>query len=736
MELKVCFPKAKAILTPLILVGWFLTMTSHSIGQQKIIDSLLQEESRLLDRRDSSAARLYIELARAHQQVKATGGLQYAEKAIMLSEEMGREDLLTSATAVKGTLHLILRQYNDAYRQFSKAFTISQRRDDTRGMANALNNMGLVSYSLTDYSRALENFLQSLKFNEKIHNAYGLALNYGNIGNIYNALQEYNQAIQNYEKAQAYAKTAGNDQYRDALLNNLGNSYTQLGKFEKALQYKLESLALARITSNSQRIATSLGNVGNVYIKLQEYRKALSYHTEGLALNEGLSDKKLNAAGWYGLGDAYAGLQKADSAFFFFRKAYRQALELNDAQLQANCMEKLSTLYRQQLQMDSAYVAYKRFVDLQTTLENGKKLREITQLTLKHQFSRKEDSLVTVQLRIDNQLKEKSLLAAKQQQELERRQAQLLLAEKQRQIKHLAWLQSQANLRTEQANRKVNEKQIGLLAKEKEVQQTRIQLQSADLAIKEAAIHRQQILAYFYITGIALLLLLAFFIFRNYRNQKRSNLVIERERQKSDGLLLNILPAEVATELKEYGSAQARYYNEVSVIFTDFVGFTRVAESMSPQELVAELNQCFSAFDNIVSRYGIEKIKTIGDAYMAVSGLPTERHDHAALAVAAAREFLNYIRDSQKSSASPFDIRIGIHTGPVVAGIVGQQKFAYDIWGDTVNIASRMESSGLPGAINISGETYQRIFSEVQCSYRGKIDAKNKGQLDMYLVDV
>ncbi len=727
--------KTNLSLSTSVFVACFFLLPSLLICQQKLVDSLLREEVKIGGRRDSSANLLYIELARAHQQVKAQRGLEYANKACLLAEELDREDLLASATAVRGTLHLILRQYNEAYSEFSKAYHISQRRKDDKAMANALNNLGLVSYSLADYSRALENFFQSITYNAKIHNTYGLALHYGNIGNIYNALQEYNQAITNYEKAQQYAAAAGNDQYRDALLNNLGNSFTQLRQFEKALQYKLESLTLARRAGNKQRIATSLGNVGNVYLRMGEFSKAIDYHRQALDLTVELADRKLTAAGWFGVGDAFAGQGNIDSAFHYLKKSYRQAVELNDVHLQANCMEKLSNLYRDQVRMDSAYSAYKRFIDLQTTLENGKKLREITQLTLRYQFARKEDSLVTVQLRIDNQLKEKSLLAARQQQELERRQAQLLLAEKQQQIKHLAWLKSQANLRTEQANRKVKEKQITLLAKEKEVQNTRIQLQSADLVIKEAAIHRQQILAYFYITGIALLLLLAFFIFRNYRNQKRSNIVIERERQKSDGLLLNILPAEVATELKESGYAQARYYNDVSVIFTDFVGFTRVAETMTPQQLVAELNRCFSEFDRIVSQYGIEKIKTIGDAYMAVAGLPTERQDHAAVAVAAAQDFLRYIRESQKSSVSSFDIRIGIHSGPVVAGIVGQQKFAYDVWGDTVNIASRMESSGVPGAINISGTTYQYISSGVACSYRGKIDAKNKGQMDMYLVD-
>lgn len=211
------------------------------------------------------------------------------------------------------------------------------------------------------------------------------------------------------------------------------------------------------------------------------------------------------------------------------------------------------------------------------------------------------------------------------------------------------------------------------------------------------------------------------------------------EKKKSDELLLNILPEEVAEELKAKGTADAKQFDDVTVMFTDFKGFTQISERLSPSELVAEIHTCFKEFDNIIGKHNIEKIKTIGDAYMCAGGLPVANTTNATDVVQAALEIqkfmLGHLQLRKGEGKEVFEIRIGIHTGPVVAGIVGVKKFAYDIWGDTVNIASRMESSGEAGKVNISGSTYELVKDKFKCEYRGKIEAKNKGQIDMYFVE-
>lgn len=217
------------------------------------------------------------------------------------------------------------------------------------------------------------------------------------------------------------------------------------------------------------------------------------------------------------------------------------------------------------------------------------------------------------------------------------------------------------------------------------------------------------------------------------------NQLIREEKQRSEELLLNILPFTIAEELKKNGVAEARQYESVSVLFTDFVNFTKIAETMSPQQLVCDLDYCFKQFDTIIQRNGLEKIKTIGDAYMCASGLPTPQYDHAQRIVRAAlamQDFLNDWKAERIARNEPFfEARIGIHTGNLVAGVVGSKKFAYDIWGDTVNLAARIESAGVAGRVNISAETYRLVNTDFDCTPRGKILTKSKGELDMFFVE-
>jgi class 3 adenylate cyclase len=264
---------------------------------------------------------------------------------------------------------------------------------------------------------------------------------------------------------------------------------------------------------------------------------------------------------------------------------------------------------------------------------------------------------------------------------------------------------------------------------------------NTQLELKEARSNQK----FFFAAALAFLFLAggASFSFLRARENSRvlgeKNNIIREEQRRSENLLLNILPALVADELKRQGHTNARYFEDVSVLFADFVGFSKIAEQLSPQQLVSDLDTCFRAFDQIIAKYGIEKIKTIGDAYMCAGGLPDGGGAQLRDIVAAARDMQRWLTDwnieRHQQGLPRFDARIGIHSGPVVAGVVGSKKFAFVIWGDTVNIAARIEQAGEGGKINVSGEVFEIIKQYYPCHYRGKIPAKNKGEIDMYFVE-
>ena len=292
---------------------------------------------------------------------------------------------------------------------------------------------------------------------------------------------------------------------------------------------------------------------------------------------------------------------------------------------------------------------------------------------------------------------------------------------------HQLYSQMKDSLLNEESSKQITEMQTKYETEKKEQQ---ITLLNKDKELQDAQLNRQKIIIWSVAGGLLVVLTLSMFIFR--------------ERRKSEKLLLNILPVETARELKANGKATAKHYEQVTVMFTDFKGFTTIAEKLSAEELVGELDFLFKKFDEIISKYPIEKIKTIGDAYMCTGGLPTANATNAKDVVKAAIEIQEWMTSLHspllekergvREDGVMWQLRIGIHTGAVTAGVVGDKKFAYDIWGDTVNTASRMESSGEAGRINISGATYQLVKEQFNCEFRGKIPAKNKGEIEMYFI--
>lgn len=270
--------------------------------------------------------------------------------------------------------------------------------------------------------------------------------------------------------------------------------------------------------------------------------------------------------------------------------------------------------------------------------------------------------------------------------------------------------------------------------------------QQAVLAQKAAEADEQKLFTWLVTVALVLSLSLVSLLAVNWKKTKKINTKlhvlnenINEEKDKSDKLLLNILPLDVAHELKRSGKVNPRNYELATVMFTDFKNFTNIAEKQSPEQTVHQLNRFFETFDEIISAHNLEKIKTIGDGYLCAGGLPVSNVSNPVDAVKAGLEMLQAMKRLQEEDGElkelNWELRVGIHTGPVVAGVIGKKKFAYDIWGDTVNLAARLEASGEAGKVNISGETYLLVKDVFRCEHRGKVKAKNKGEIDMYFVE-
>ncbi len=275
-------------------------------------------------------------------------------------------------------------------------------------------------------------------------------------------------------------------------------------------------------------------------------------------------------------------------------------------------------------------------------------------------------------------------------------------------------------------------------------QEREIQRQKAIAAQLEVERQKSEAARNLLLVVSAVILIIAALLFLLYQGKQRTaralaakNRIIEEERKRSDELLLNILPPAVAQELKTKNKVAARKYEEATVMFIDFVGFTHTAEKLTPEQLVSELDYCFTSFDRIIGQYRIEKIKTVGDAYICASGLSDKNASPSDMVKAALQiqDFLLHLKAERMSQGLPyFEARVGIHTGPVVAGVVGEKKFAYDIWGDTVNTAARVEQACDPGRVNVSESTYWKAKYEFEWLPRGVISTKNKAPMEMYYV--
>jgi len=476
----------------------------------------------------------------------------------------------------------------------------------------------------------------------------------------------------------------------------IADVYSVIGNTKNAEIYYSKAIQILRKSDNAIALGTVLLNAGDQYLKNKKFDTALQYFKESGAL--------FNKAD-YSIGTAY-------------------------------CMGNIGMVYAEQGQDDLAMENISKCIQMLEKQEDyygiSDYLTYMADIYQKRDDSKTAMSYATRSLELAKKYKLKDQASKSNLKLSELYQKSGNIAESYKYYKdHIALRDSVTNLKSMQqmadlrTNYEVSQKQVqvNLLNKDKEIQQLRVK--------------RQRNLIYATTSTLLLIIILAVGLFRRNKFIQRTKAIIEEEKNRSDLLLLNILPEETAQELKQNGKVQAKKFESVTVLFADFKAFTQYAENLSPEQLVESVDFYFSKFDSIMETYGLEKIKTIGDAYMCAGGLPFVTDDHAVKVVQAAFEIAAFVANSMQHTVAQqtrFEIRIGINSGAVVAGVVGRKKFAYDIWGDAVNVASRMESCSEPGKINISENTFELIKDTFACEYRGEIDVKNRGMMKMYFV--
>jgi adenylate cyclase len=509
----------------------------------------------------------------------------------------------------------------------------------------------------------------------------------------------------------------------------LGANYFSLSDFPNAYSYWLQSLELNRKTNNQNGVANHLHNIGMVYFAQENYDKAIEYYNQALEVSQEIGNLRFATNTYTAIGNIYSRKKDYNKALEYHYKAMAIDSGMDDMKSVSSDMLNIGAVYSDQGNTELALETLRGALAIKKEIGDRNGAARAYHLIGKTLYNRsqraesKSDDIIQARIYLDSAVTEASQIGY-----LENLQSSHeLLARIHEQEGELSLA-----LRSAKAYHAIKDsifsvsRQTELFNLERKAAKAE-QDKKDELAMAE--LKKQKMVRNAFISGFAILLLLFSVIF-SQRNR------IAREKRRSDDLLLNILPEEVANELKVKGSAEAKLIDNVTVLFTDFKGFTELSQKLTPKELVSEIDECFSAFDQIMKRHGVEKIKTIGDAYMAVGGLPTPNTTHALDVVRAALDISTFMREYKQRRIAEgrhfFEIRIGVHTGPVVAGVVGLNKFAYDVWGDTVNTAQRMESSSEAGRVNISETTHYYVKEHLSCEYRGKIEAKGKGLIDMY----
>ncbi|MFQ3598515.1 MAG: tetratricopeptide repeat protein [Chloroherpetonaceae bacterium] len=538
---------------------------------------------------------------------------------------------------------------------------------------------------------ALEISENAFRLSQKHAYQKGLAYSQRNIGVCQYLLANYEEALSASSDSLMMFEELGDKLGAATALNTIGNVYQSLGDYANALDFHTKSLSLRQALQDTQGESISLNNIGNVYQKLGDYQNALNCYEQSLKLKQDSGDKIGEGAALMNIANAYMQLEQKDIALDFYLKSLEIAHNVQDRRGEASSFINIGSFYHSLGDHQNALDCNLKALDLFKEIED-------------------KSSAITTLCNIGIILNDMS----DSDTALEYLKSALELAEE---INSKELIYDTCKALAETYELKGDFKNA--LEYHKLYQQFKEEVFSEDVRKRLRGLE-----AKFELEKVE----------REKEIYRLKNVEIKAEQEKSERLLLNILPTAIAERLKQGEYVIADYFKDATVLFADLVGFTALSARFKPETLVVILNEIFSSFDEIMEKFGLEKIKTIGDAYMAVGGVPIVRADHAEAVAEAALQMIKEMTRINAKSDAPMSLRIGINSGPVVAGVIGRKKFIYDLWGDTVNTASRMESHGNPNEVQVTEATYQLLRDKFIFEKRGTIEVKGKGVMQAYFL--
>lgn len=667
--------------------------------------------------------------------INADSALIYARQHWEYAAERGLTKYMAGGKNSIGMCHMTIGQLDSAMIYFKEAAILFDQVEDFGGAAAAIINNGIILANWGRNDEAIKTYKEGIELAEKAGNLEFKLNALNNTGVIYLNRGDYDNAIPTFEEVIAVAgkEFYGSDAHKGGYVN-LGYALAKRGDHASAIDNFNACIKLMDEHGGGQVALYAYNFLGSSYMELGETENALLYFERSIAVADSLGDVAAAADPMSNIARIRLDQGRVDEARALYEEAYDRKLRTGHIAGSLQALGNLAGLDLEEGRLDSA--AAKALRNLAQAREIGEVDQQASALTILGmayiRMGRYGDAVsnleearsIALEIREPNLIKGAAEELSYAYKMLGRHKEALGMHEEF--VLYRDSIERDGNKRAaiRQEFRYSYDKQALAdsldFAKKEAIKDLEIEKRDANLAKQRIGLAATG-------GGLLLLILLA--------------VSIRRGKKRSDELLHNILPEEVATELKQKGKVGSKRIESVTVLFTDFKGFTAMAEQLSAKELVEDLNICFSEFDRIMGNYGIEKIKTIGDAYMAAGGLPIPDEKHAEHVIQAALEMRDFVEAGKAKKIEAglpyFEIRIGVHTGPVVAGIVGVKKFQYDIWGDTVNTASRMESSGAVGQVNISEATYELVKdnSEFDFTSRGKIEAKGKGEMEMYFAD-